>query len=117
MKTKSKLSFFTDKPYLIWAILFIIAPLLMVAYYALTDKTGAFSLASVEQIPTYITTILLSVLYGVFATAICLLLGFPFAYIFSKAPAKYQKICGFTRNASYVDELSYQNLQLDDYFG
>ena len=47
MKTKSKLSFFTDKPYLIWAILFIIAPLLMVAYYALTDKTGAFSLASV----------------------------------------------------------------------
>ena len=82
MKTKSKLSFFTDKPYLIWAILFIIAPLLMVAYYALTDKTGAFSLASVEQIPTYIT-----------------------------------KICGFTRNASYVDELSYQNLQLDDYFG
>ena len=61
MKTKSKLSFFTDKPYLIWAILFIIAPLLMVAYYALTDKTGAFSLASVEQIPTYITTILLSV--------------------------------------------------------
>ena len=91
MKTKSKLSFFTDKPYLIWAILFIIAPLLMVAYYALTDKTGAFSLASVEQIPTYITTILLSVLYGVFATAICLLLGFPFAYIFSKAPAKYQK--------------------------
>ena len=46
MKTKSKLSFFTDKPYLIWAILFIIAPLLMVAYYALTDKTGAFSLAS-----------------------------------------------------------------------
>ena len=91
MKTKNKLSFFTDKPYLIWAILFIIAPLLMVAYYALTDKTGAFSLASVEQIPTYITTILLSVLYGVFATAICLLLGFPFAYIFSKAPAKYQK--------------------------
>ena len=91
MKTKSKLSFFTDKPYLIWAILFIIAPLLMVAYYALTDKSGAFSLASVEQIPTYITTILLSVLYGVFATAICLLLGFPFAYIFSKAPAKYQK--------------------------
>lgn len=88
---KIKLSSLTDKPYLVWSILFIIAPLLMVSYYALTDKSGAFSLASVEQIPTYITTILLSVLYGVAATAICLVLGFPFAYIFSKAPQKYQK--------------------------
>ena len=81
---KNKLSSLADKPYLVWSILFIIAPLLMVAYYALTDKSGAFSLASVEQIPTYITTILLSVL--------CLVLGFPFAYIFSKAPQKYKNI-------------------------
>ena len=89
---KNKLSSLADKPYLVWSILFIIAPLLKVAYYALTDKSGAFSLASVEQIPTYITTILLSVLYGVAATAICLVLGFPFAYIFSKAPQKYKNI-------------------------
>lgn len=89
---KNKLSSLADKPYLVWSILFTIAPLLMVAYYALTDKSGAFSLASVEQIPTYITTILLSVLYGVAATAICLVLGFPFAYIFSKAPQKYKNI-------------------------
>lgn len=89
---KNKLSSLADKPYLVWSILFIIAPLLMVAYYTLTDKSGAFSLASVEQIPTYITTILLSVLYGVAATAICLVLGFPFAYIFSKAPQKYKNL-------------------------
>ncbi len=91
MKKKNKLSALCDKPYLVWTVLFIIAPLIMVAFYALTDKTGAFSFASIEQIPTYITTILLSILYGVAATAICLLLGFPFAYIFSKAHAKYQK--------------------------
>lgn len=35
---------------------------------------------------------MLSVLYGVAATAICLVLGFPFAYIFSKASAKYKNI-------------------------
>ena len=75
---KNKLSSLADKPYLVWSILFIIAPLLMVAYYALTDKSGAFSLVSVEQIPTYIT--------------ICLVLGFPFAYIFSKAPQKYKNL-------------------------
>ena len=70
-----------DKPYLIWAVLFIIAPLIMVAYYALTDRTGAFSLTSISQIPSYIPTILLSILYGLAATVICLVIGYPFAYI------------------------------------
>lgn len=73
-----------DKPYLLWSVLFIITPLLMVAYYAFTDRTGAFSIKSIEQISSYIPTILLSVLYGLTATVICLVIGFPFAYIFSK---------------------------------
>lgn len=80
-----------DKPYLVWSVLFIIAPLIMVAYYAFTDKSGAFSVSSVEQIPNYIPTILLSVLYGLAATVICLVLGFPFAYIFSKVSRRRQQ--------------------------
>lgn len=81
-----------DKPYLVWALLFIIAPLIMVAYYAFTDRTGAFSLDSVAQIPSYIPTILLSILYGLAATAICLVIGYPFAYIFSKFSIRRQQM-------------------------
>lgn len=81
-----------DKPYLVWALLFIIVPLIMVAYYAFTDRTGAFSLSSVSQIPSYIPTILLSVLYGLAATVICLVLGYPFAYIFSKFSVSRQRM-------------------------
>ena len=88
---KTKLTKFLDKPYLIWSLLFIIAPLVMVAYYALTDRSGAFSLESVSQIPSYIPTILLSVLYGLAATVICLVIGYPFAYIFSKFSVKRQR--------------------------
>lgn len=80
-----------DKPYFIWAMLFIIAPLIMVLYYALTDKTGAFSLNSFNQIPNYFSTILLSILYGLFATIICLLLGYPFAYFLSKHTERTQR--------------------------
>ena len=40
-----------DKPYIIWSVLFIIAPLLMVVYYALTDSTGAFTLNNIKAIP------------------------------------------------------------------
>ena len=81
-----------DKPYFVWSFLFIIAPLIMVAYYAFTDKTGAFSLDSVSQIPAYIPTILLSVLYGLAATVICLIIGYPFAYIFSKFSIRRQQM-------------------------
>ncbi len=79
-----------DKPYLLWSLLFIIAPLIMVLYYALTDSTGAFSLRYVQAIPDYTSTILLSVLYGVFATVICFVLGYPFAYFMSKAKLSAQ---------------------------
>ena len=43
MKMKSSLSKkLLDKPYLLWAALFIVVPLIMVVYYAFTDKSGAF---------------------------------------------------------------------------
>lgn len=83
---------FLDKPYLVWSLLFIIAPLIMVAYYAFTDRSGAFSLDSVSQIPSYFPTILLSVLYGLAATVICLVIGYPFAYIFSKFSMRRQQM-------------------------
>lgn len=79
-----------DKPYLVWSALFIIAPLIMVLYYALIDSSGAFTLRYIEAIPDYTSTILLSIIYGVLATAICLLLGYPFAYFISKSKASVQ---------------------------
>lgn len=89
---KNKLSSrLLDKPYFIWSVLFIIAPLIMVAYYSFTDRTGAFSLSSISQIPSYIPTILLSILYGLAATVICLVIGYPFAYIFSKFSKNNQR--------------------------
>ncbi|MCC8016379.1 MAG: ABC transporter permease [Clostridiales bacterium] len=79
---------FLDKPYILWSVLFIIAPLIMVIYYAFTDTSGSFSLNSIKAIPEYTSTILLSVLYGVAATAICFAVGYPFAYFLSKTKAK-----------------------------
>lgn len=79
-----------DKPYLIWSVLFIIAPLVMVLYYALTDASGAFSLKYIEAIPDYTPTILLSVIYGVLATVVCLVIGYPLAYFISKAKLSAQ---------------------------
>lgn len=80
-----------DKPYLVWSVIFIIAPLAMVLYYALTDKSGAFTVQNFIQIVDYIPTILLSILYGLFATVICLFVGYPFAYFLSKHTERVQR--------------------------
>lgn len=81
-----------DKPYILWSVLFIIAPLIMVVYYAFTDNTGAFTLENIAAIPDYTSTILLSILYGIAATAICLVMAYPFAYFLSKLKLSTQSI-------------------------
>lgn len=80
----------TDKPYLVWAVLFIIVPLIMVLYYSFTDSSGAFTLKYIQALPNYTSTILLSIIYGVFATVICLIFGYPAAYFISKLKVNAQ---------------------------
>ena len=91
MKKSSLSQKMLDKPYLLWSVLFIIVPLVMVVFYAFTDKTGAFTFSNMVQIKNYFPTILLSVLYGLAATVICVLIGYPFAYALSKHSVNTQR--------------------------
>ena len=88
-KKSSLMSRLTGAPYIVWAALFIIIPLCMVAYYAFTDSTGAFTLANMESIGKYTDTFILSIWLGLVATVICLLIAYPLAYIMAcKGPKK-----------------------------
>lgn len=91
MKKSSISQKMLDKPYLLWSVLFIIVPLVMVVFYAFTDKTGAFTFSNIAQIKNYFPTILLSVLYGLVATVICVIIGYPFAYALSKHSVNTQR--------------------------
>lgn len=91
MKKSSLSQKMLDKPYLLWSLLFIIVPLVMVVFYAFTDKTGAFTFSNIAQIKNYFPTILLSVLYGLAATVICVIIGYPFAYALSKHSVNTQR--------------------------
>ena len=91
MKKSSLSQKMLDKPYLLWSVLFIIVPLVMVVFYAFTDKTGAFTFSNIAQIKNYFPTSLLSVLYGLAATVICVLIGYPFAYALSKHSVNTQR--------------------------
>ena len=96
-------------PYSFWAVLFIIVPLLFVAYYAFTDSDFHFTLENItrfftatstvaddkglsREVHTYLLIFMRSLKLAVISTVICLIFGYPAAYIISKAAPRTQSI-------------------------
>ena len=81
-------------PHIVWSVLFIIAPLIFVMYYAFTDKEGSFTVSNFTELfqASYLEIFLRSVCFAFLATVICLVLAYPIAYFISRANAKTQKI-------------------------
>ena len=87
------------KPYLIWAVIIIVIPLILTGLYAFTTPgnevlTLSFTLENFRKFAeaTYLNVILKSFQLGLIATVICLLLGYPLAYIISKQPENTQNL-------------------------
>lgn len=79
---------------MVWTVLFIVAPLLFVVYYAFTDSEGAFTfdniLKSLEA--DYMVIFFRSISLAIIATFICLIIAYPMAYAISRAKPSAQKI-------------------------
>jgi len=87
MKKKSLLAY----PYIIWSALFIVIPLILVVIFSFTinvDGKNVFSLANYKDLmdPIYFKVFFRSIVLAGLSTLICLLIGYPVAYIISKAP-------------------------------
>ena len=101
---KSLFQIFCLTPYSIWALLFIIVPLIFIAYYALTDNSYHFTLDNLkkffmdttsvngQEVRTYLLIFMRSLKLAVISTVICLLMGYPIAYIISRSSARTQSI-------------------------
>ena len=79
-------------PYFLFLILFVVVPIFFIVYYAFTDGTGNFSWnALVEFFTTTnkINVLVMSLLFSTLNTIVCLLIGYPIAYIL--ANKKYNK--------------------------
>ena len=70
-------------PYIVWMIGFTIIPLLLIVFYGLTDKGGAFTLANVLSIgtPEHAKALFLSLGLSLLSTLICLVLAYPLAMV------------------------------------
>lgn len=79
-------------PHIVWMILFIVAPMLFVVCFAFTDADGNFSFSNIATLSEYSNVFILSIGFALIATAICLIIGYPLAYVMAKSSQKAQKI-------------------------
>ena len=88
---KSKLNFKRSSlclPYGLFLALFVVLPLLLIFFYAFTDKNGGFSLNNFAQFftsPTTLTTVIISMLIALATTIVCLIMAYPVAYILARS--------------------------------
>ena len=95
-------------PYSVWSLLFVIVPLVFVAYYAFTDNSFSFTTENITrfftatsnmiqddgtttEVRTYLLIFGRSLKFAVISTLACLVLGYPIAYIIARAKEKTQK--------------------------
>ncbi|MBQ1261873.1 MAG: ABC transporter permease [Clostridia bacterium] len=92
MKKRSVFERMAEAPYLVWSAMFILAPLLFVAYFAFTDRNGSFTLENITSLSAYSNTFVMSLGFALIATAICLLIGYPLAYCMSRTSERTRNI-------------------------
>ena len=79
-------------PYLLWMAVFIVVPLLMVAYFAFTNEQGVFTLEYIKNVSRYSDIFVRSIALAAIATVICLLIAYPLAMILSRMDVKAQSM-------------------------
>ena len=73
-------------PFIVWMVLFTLAPIVLVVIYSLTDASGAFTLDNFAAFldPIYINVLLRSIGMALLCTLICLLIAYPAAYFLAQ---------------------------------
>ncbi|MBQ7603968.1 MAG: ABC transporter permease [Clostridia bacterium] len=92
MKKKSFLEGFAAVPHAVWALIFIVAPLVFVVYFAFTDTYGSFTFDNITMLSSYAHIFVLSVCFALISTVICLLIAYPLAFALSRMSQKTQRI-------------------------
>ena len=81
-------------PYIIFSAIFVVIPLLLIVVYAFTDDNGHLTLANFQKFfehPEAINTFVYSIGIAIITTLICILLGYPAAWILSNSKLNRSK--------------------------
>lgn len=85
-KSESRLA----TPYVIWSALFIVIPLILIVFFSFTKQVNGsyvFTLDNFHKFlaPMYFKVVKRSLILAVISTVLCLIVGYPTAYLITKA--------------------------------
>ena len=92
MKKGSLFQRLAAAPHILWAIMFIVFPMIFVLFFAFTDADGNFSFSNITSLSQYGHVFVLSIAFALIATVVCLIIGYPLAYFMSKQSPRAQKM-------------------------
>lgn len=78
-------------PYLVFLLVFVVLPLLVILYYALTNGEGQFTWENFREFfvdGKTMGTLFYSLMIAVTTTIVCLLIAYPTAYILARGNLK-----------------------------
>ena len=87
MRTKS-----AAVPYVFWMAVFVVVPLVLIVVYAFTNFDGEFTLENFDNIDVFLQVFGNSVVLALIATAICLLIAYPFSYFLAQEGPVFRKV-------------------------
>ena len=87
MRTKS-----AAVPYVFWMAVFVVVPLVLIVVYAFTNFDGEFTLENFSNIDVFLQVFGNSVVLALIATAICLLIAYPFSYFLAQESPVVRKV-------------------------
>lgn len=82
-------------PYALFLVLFVILPIILILFYAFTDGGGQLSLANLVKFftdSTKLNVLFVSLLVGFGNTVICLIIGYPIAYLLANKKYNANKV-------------------------
>ncbi len=82
-------------PYGVFLLLFVVAPLLVIIFYAFTNGQGQFTLENLTDFftdPNTLGTLVYSLAIAAVTTLVCLLIAYPLAYILATSKLKAKSV-------------------------
>ena len=94
---KRKSNSYLASPYVVWSMIFIVLPLFLIVFFGFTKEENGqyiFSLENFQRVmdPIFFKVFARSLWLALVSTILCILIGYPTAYIISKAKVSRQGI-------------------------
>ena len=79
-------------PYVGWMAVFVVVPIVLIIIYAFTTSDGALTLGNFSNMGAFTSVFVRSFWLAIISTAICIIIGYPVAYILSHEGARMQSV-------------------------